>query len=176
MAVIQGVIANYQTATHVSGTSGGEVGGVVSSSHIASFQINGQIAQLRSGAPAGLVNGDTVRVTGALDSSGIFQVRYYFNSTRKCHSPPPEFGFFQFIARLFLAIGTLIFLLCLAFDWIELTETKGADFVSLVVGNIAIGLLGLFFWGFGQRWNNGIKSIERKYREFMRAAYAENVI
>ena len=47
MATIKGVIKDYQLIPHVSGVIGGQVSGTVSSSYIASFQLNGQIVQVR---------------------------------------------------------------------------------------------------------------------------------
>jgi len=167
MSVIQGTITDYQTVTHVTGRIVGEVGGSVSSSHIATFQINEQIVQLRGVAPAGLVNGDVVRVTGQCNSSGIFEAVYYINRTRKCHSPPPQFGTSRFLIKAFLIIGIVILLGCLAVDWIIYSDDNGTDLLDLISSNIPAGLLAGLFLVIGLREKNRIKAVEHGYHEFI---------
>lgn len=167
MAVIQGAITDYQTVTHVTGRIVGEAGGSVSSTHIATFQINGQTVQLRSAAPAGLVNGDVIRVTGQRNSSGIFEALYYFNTTRKCHSPPPQFGLSRFLVGVFLIIGIFILLGCVLVDWVIYADNSGTDLLGLVSSNAPAGLLGVLFLAVGGREKNRAKAVEHEYREFI---------
>lgn len=170
MNVIQGVITDYQTVTHVTGRIVGESGGSISSSHIATFQVDGQPVQLRGIAPAGLVNGDVIRVTGQRNNSGIFEARYYFNSTRKCHSPPPSLGFSKFAANVFVFAGIAIFLGCLAIDWIIYSENIDTDLWGLVSSNIPAGLLAALLFELGRRWNSDIRIAQRGYRDFINGA------
>src|SRR3569623_2026903 len=151
MAVIQGAITDYQAATHVTGSIGRDTGGLVSSTHIATFQINGQTVQLKGDAPAGLVNGDVIRVTGQRNSSGIFEVLYYFNITRKCHSPPPKVGFSRFLSKAFIGVGAVIFLGCLGVAWIIYAETKSADIWELLSSIAPAAVLAAFLFEGGRR-------------------------
>ena len=132
MAVIQGAVTDYQTATHITGNTVQGGGGSVSSTHIATFQINGQTVQIRSVAPAGLAIGDVVRVTGERNSSGIFEALYYSNTTRKCHSLPPRLGMPRFLANVFICGGIVVLLGCLAFDWMIYSVSKETGLSELI--------------------------------------------
>lgn len=167
MAVIQGAITDYQTVTHVTGNIVGEVGGSVSSTHIATFQISGQTVQLRSAAPAGLTNGDVIRVTGQRNSGGIFEALYYFNTTRKCHSPPPKFGISRFLVGVFLFTGIAILLGCLLVDWVIYADNNGTDLLGLISSNVPAGLVAVLFLAVGLREKNRTKAVEHGYRKFI---------
>jgi len=169
MSVIQGVITDYQTVTHVTGHIAGEVGGSILSSHIATFQINGQTVQLRSAAPAGLGNGDVVRVTGQRNSNGIFEALYYLNTTRKCHSPPPQLTFGRYASKAFIFIGIAIFLGCFLVDWAIYADNEGTDLLELILSNTPAGLLAAVFLAVGIREKNRIKAVEHGYCEFVRS-------
>jgi hypothetical protein len=82
----RGTVSKIRFSTEVTGSGGDN--GSVSTSHIASFELDRRPVQLRAARPVILEDGDTVVVAGKT-KGGLFQADACFNETRGIfdHSP-----------------------------------------------------------------------------------------
>lgn len=82
MQTLQGVVNNLNHSTQI---SGGGRSSPVTTTHVATFELNGQPVTLHDRSSIILNNGDNVRVAGKRGKDGIFKAYAYRNSTKNVH-------------------------------------------------------------------------------------------
>lgn len=146
-----GYARKVRFATEVSG-SGGEHGSV-STSHIASFELDGLPVQVTAPRPVTLEEGDEVVIAGRL-KNGVFAGLASFNRTR---------GVLESQSWLLgMIIGVILVAISAA---ILVVSTYTADDLDGVVGGLMggsfVGMLGLVFWGASSRARQAERLVKR---------------